>query len=475
MSELPSGWIMVSIGDILASQADGKLIHQGWSPRCHTYPAADGNWGVLKTTAIQDGLFLDHHNKELPDDKDPKPRVEVNAGDLLLTNAGPRIRCGIVALVKDVREKLMLSGKMYRLRFYESCVSPNYIESYLRSSNAQREIDKRKTGMSESGLNLTQERFLSLPVVLCPLNEQARIANKLDSLLAKVEETQARLEKIPSILKRFRQSVLAAATSGELTKEWREDRISDLDNALADQEITEYDGSELNELPDSWCYVPFNVAAEIKSNLVDPKLTPEAIHLAPNHIESNSGRVLGLVTVAQDDVKSGKHKFYAGQIVYSKIRPYLNKVCLVDFEGLCSADMYPITANLETKYLLYCMLSTEFVDFTSRQQGRVVLPKINQKALNAIPVPVASGEEQKEIVRRVESLFALANKVEKQYLAAKQHTDRLTQSLLAKAFRGELVPQDPNDEPASELLKRIQAVRESLDKNKPKRKAKKKA
>ena len=83
-------------------------------------------------------------------------------------------------------------------------------------------------------------------------------------------------------------------------------------------------------------------------------------------------------------------------------------------------------------------------------------------------VPIPSTEEPKEIVRRVESLFALADSVEKQYTEAKKRTDRLTQSLLAKAFRGELVPQDPNDEPASELLKRIQVEREQQAANKPK-------
>jgi type I restriction enzyme S subunit len=81
--------------------------------------------------------------------------------------------------------------------------------------------------------------------------------------------------------------------------------------------------------------------------------------------------------------------------------------------------------------------------------------------LNDIPFALPSIEEQTEIVRRVESLFALADTVEKQYLAAKQRLDRLSQSLLAKAFRGELVPQDSNDEPAAELLKRIQAERQA--------------
>jgi type I restriction enzyme S subunit len=93
------------------------------------------------------------------------------------------------------------------------------------------------------------------------------------------------------------------------------------------------------------------------------------------------------------------------------------------------------------------------------KQSRVVLPKINQKGLSTIPVPVPPKLEQIEIVQRVDRLFKLADKVEKQHQAAKQRTNRLTQSILAKAFRGELVPQDPNDEPASELLKRIKELK----------------
>jgi type I restriction enzyme S subunit len=94
---------------------------------------------------------------------------------------------------------------------------------------------------------------------------------------------------------------------------------------------------------------------------------------------------------------------------------------------------------------------------------------INSKELAALEINLPSTVEQTEIVRRVESLFALADTVEKQYLAAKQRLDRLSQSLLAKAFRGELVPQDPNDEPAAELLKRIQAERQAQPAPKQKR------
>jgi hypothetical protein len=146
---------------------------------------------------------------------------------------------------------------------------------------------------------------------------------------------------------------------------------------------------------------------------------------------------------------------------------YSNTATLRDVFGWIGCSVDP--SSEAYKAFFDAGLSERFVNWTSQQQGRVVLPKINQNALNKIPVPTPSINEQKEIVRRVESLFALADTVEKQYLAAKQRLDRLSQSLLAKAFRGELVPQDPNDEPAAELLKRIQAERQAQPAPKQKR------
>ena len=277
----------------------------------------------------------------------------------------------------------------------------------------------------------------SADVKVPSLDEQQRISDKLDLVLAKVEAAQARLDKIPTILKRFRQSVLAAATSGELTKDWRE-KNNDCVNSLTEFFITEYDGKKLGELPQGWGYVSFKDAADIKSNLIDPRLTPDAIHLAPNHIEANTGKILELVTVEQDGVKSNKHQFYSGQIIYSKIRPYLNKVCTVDFEGVCSADMYPIVAKVDREYLLSVMLSDEFVNYTSQKQGRVVLPKINQKALNKIPIPVPPDTEQVEVSRLTSELLSKAEVIEKQYKAGKARLDRLAQSILSRAFRGDL-------------------------------------
>jgi len=96
-------------------------------------------------------------------------------------------------------------------------------------------------------------------------------------------------------------------------------------------------------IPPHWKWARFEDVANVETNLVDPTLAPDDIHIAPNHVESWTGRLLPHATVKDDGVTSPKHRFYPGQIVYSKIRPYLAKAIFSSFEGVCSADMYPIS------------------------------------------------------------------------------------------------------------------------------------
>lgn len=334
-----------------------------------------------------------------------------------------------------------------RLLRSNDLVDSGYLNHYLNYFYLTGEVVNYQGG-SNNLRNLKFKEYETIMIPVAPKQEQLRIAKHLDEIITKIEIVKSRLEKVPLLLKRFRMSVLSAAVSGELTEEWRDANPS-LEAVLSKNFIQSYDGKPLDDLPQGWGWVHFKSAAKIESNLVDPKLTPNDIHLAPNHIEPNTGRILELVTVEQDKVKSNKHRFYPGQIIYSKIRPYLNKVCAVDFEGVCSADMYPVKANINREYLLYVMLSDMFVYWTSQQQGRVVLPKINQKALNEIPVPVPPNEEQNEIARIVSELWAKADAVEKQYYIAKLRVDKLTQSILARAFRGELF------EPFSDKAERV--------------------
>lgn len=193
-------------------------------------------------------------------------------------------------------------------------------------------------------------------------------------------------------------------------------------------------------IPRTWEWCAFDDVALIAQNLVAPEQVRDLPHIAPNHIEGRTGRLLDFRTVAEDEVISPKQRFFPGQIVFSKIRPYLRKSALVDFDGVCSADMYPIWPSeaIDRGYLLSWLLSEDFRDEAMEHQGRTLLPKINQTGLKRTRLPLPPLPEQRRIVAKLDHLSARSR-------AAREHLARTTtlaarakQAILAAAFRGDL-------------------------------------
>jgi type I restriction enzyme S subunit len=196
MSELPFDWRMVDLCEVLQVLPSGKKLQMGWSPQCLTTPRdSETDWAVLKTSAIQSGEYRPEEHKALPDNLEPRSSIEVQTGDLLLTNAGPRSRCGIPCLVRQTPARLMMSGKMYRFRTEPEVMDARFLEYYLLSQSAQSQIEPMKTGISESGLNLTHSRFLGLQVPLPPLVEQRRIVAILEDHLSHLDAGMASLSR----------------------------------------------------------------------------------------------------------------------------------------------------------------------------------------------------------------------------------------------------------------------------------------
>lgn len=278
-------------------------------------------------------------------------------------------------------------------------------------------------------------------IALPPVAEQRRIVALLDQLRSRSRLAMEAVLDCRSLLSHLRQSTLKDAFLGNLTASWRSRQArADRDSQL-DRE------DELQSLPAGWTWRDFSHVAEIATQPVDPADHPSLPHIAPNHMESKTGRLLPFATVAEDAVKSLKHYFEPGMLIYSKIRPYLVKVVRVDFAGVCSADCYPIRARgVNPDYLFWYMLSPAFTaQATALQGGRTVLPKINKEELARIQVPIAPPPEQFEIVKLLESagqqlldLERIANSTESALL----QFDRL---ILERAFCGALVAQNAQD------------------------------
>lgn len=304
-----------------------------------------------------------------------------------------------------------------------------YLFYYLRSQK-DTFIAKGKGGAQP---NISQDIIRNHMIPLPPLAEQKRIVEQIESLFSKLDEAKEKAQEVIDGYEARNAAVYNDAFSGRLTAQWRKDNYKE----------------------NKWETKRFDEVADIKSNLVEPSNYLEFPHIAPDNIEKRTGILLDYHTIAEDGVKSGKHRFYAGQILYSKIRPYLSKVVMVDFDGLCSADMYPIETKENTKYLLYYMLSDMFLEQASSAGSRSVLPKINQKELSAIKVRITSDEEQKEVVRILDYLLPMMQQVRDKAVQVVDNIDAIKKSILAKAFRGKLGTNIPEDESAMELLKII--------------------
>lgn len=216
----------VSEGGLLSKSADWphrsiasviQSMEQGWSPKCESEASDnDAVWAVIKTTAIQNLHFLEDENKRLPSSLKPRVHLELQIGDLLVTRAGPRSRVGVACLVRKTRPRLMLCDKAYRLRCKSELVHPAFLELILNAPRIVDEVNKLKTGISDSGVNLTQKGFGELVIPLPRLSEQRKIVVEVERLLSVVDEIEAAVQLNLNRATRLRQSILQKAFSGQL-------------------------------------------------------------------------------------------------------------------------------------------------------------------------------------------------------------------------------------------------------------------
>lgn len=286
--------------------------------------------------------------------------------------------------------------------------------------------------------NISLEDVKEMQLLVPPLAEQRRIVAKLETLLGKVDASQQRLAKLPALLKRFRLSVLAAACSGRLTNDWRGSAARE------------------GELPESWTLKKlFDICRPKQWKTISTKeLTPTGypVYGANGPIgfyaEFNHENPTILITCRGAT---------CGRINISQSRSYLNG------NAMALDDLDETVAIL--RFVAWSLESRRLDDtITGSAQ-----PQITRASLEVVELAMPPLPEQQEIVQRVEGLFALADKLELRLAKAQKQVDQLTPSLLARAFAGKLVPQDPADEPASVLLERIKAEKSSAP---PQRKGK---
>ena len=211
----------INLGEVITK------IGQGWSPKCESTAAEDGQWGVIKTSSVQNIIYWEHENKALPLNLDARPEHQLLSGDILTTRAGPRVRCGVTAYVSETRSKLMICDKVYRYRVKESVGLSKYLVYLLNSPQYLSEIEKMKTGISESGMNLTQTKFKQLSLYWPKVCEQKEIVRLVDNYFELADSIEEQVKKAQMRVDNLTQSILAKAFRGELVPQDPNDEPAD--------------------------------------------------------------------------------------------------------------------------------------------------------------------------------------------------------------------------------------------------------
>ncbi|MCL1126655.1 restriction endonuclease subunit S [Shewanella surugensis] len=331
------------------------------------------------------------------------------------------------------------------------------------------------------------EQIINLP----PLAEQKVIADKLDELLAQVERTQARLDAIPAILKSFRQSVLAAAVSGKLTEEWRGENELDAKGDLKN-ELSFYDDKkrkieatsshyvvtdhfsplwEISTFTELYRFIDYRGKTPKKSESGKRLYTAKNIkmgHLSNEPIEYLSEEDYGSWMTRGfsriDDIFFVTEGHTMGCVAMNEIG---SDIALA--QRTLTLQAY---GNVISKFHYYFILTNSFQKLVDLNATGTAAKGIKAAKFRGLPIPFPAYQEQTEIVRRVEELFAFADKVETQVNAAQTRVNNLTQSILAKAFKGELTQEwraaNPElitgENSAEALLAQIKAERDLLKK-----------
>jgi type I restriction enzyme S subunit len=385
-------------------------------------------------------------------------------GDVLFAKITPCMENGKGAVATGLRNGLGCGTTELHVVRPHAGIHPHYIYRFLAQRSVRRAAKENFTGSAgQARVPMSFMEELEIPVP--PTNEQRRIVAKLETLLGKVDACQRRLAKIPHLLKRFRQSVLAAACSGRLTADWRAQNSA---SSAAPREKSGSRGGAENaeDLPETWTLVVLDTllqqSREISYGIVKPGVhDPNGVRL----LKSQQVRD-GTMDLSADfritkklDKEYARTRLQGGEILLNLVGASIGR------SAIAPAELRGVNVSRAIAVIPVVHEMTPWVQWNLRgpvgqkliqsKTGGSAQPVLNLSEVRTLTIPVPALPEQHEIVRRVEQLFTFADQLEARFAKAQAHVDKLTPSLLAKAFRGELVPQDPNDEPASTLLARI--------------------
>ncbi len=396
--------------------------------------------------------------------------------DILLAKITPSFENGKQCIIQELPTPFgIATTEVIPIREVEGVSDKIYLFYYLLSPDVRALLTARMKGTT-GRLRLGTEALVDLAIPLPPLAEQHRIVDKLESLFTQLDAAVDNLKKAQTQLQRYRQSLLKAAFEGELTREWRDGYPGKL-KPMSVSEVSEMDN--LLELPDGWRWAKVKEIAELirgvsyKKNQSSKAPSDDYVPILRANNINTQLNYEDLVYVPREKVKNEQFvKVYDIIIAMSSGSKHLvGKAAQAyqDFEGGFGTFCGLVRASEEVnqKFIGLFFQSPVYRKEISRLSIGININNLRRENIEDMFIPLPPLAEQEQIVSELERYLSVADAAEATLEVELKRAERLRQSILKHAFSGKLVPQDPNDEPASILLEKI---RDEKADQQPKRK-----
>ena len=418
--EIPQGWEWCRLCNIILGTNAGK------SPNCEKRPKKSEEWGVLTTTSIQENAFLSNENKVLPKHYVITPEHCVRYGDILITRAGPVNRTGIVCMVENNCDKLILSDKTVRIDYMHDYCNPKFLVFVLNSSAIHELVMSATVGMAASQVNVSQVSIQNTLIPFPPSKEQQRIIDKLGALLPQIEKydnAQNKLDELNKTVKDIiKKSVLQEAIQGKLVSQLEEEGTAKelleqieaekqklvkegklKKSALSDSVIFRGDdnkyyeqiGGEVTEIelpfdfPSSWSIARLNAVCQLTDGL---KTTGKQCLLDAKYLRGKSSETI---------VEQGK-LVYKGDNIMLVDGENSGEVFIVPQDGYMGSTFKQlwISSSMHEPYVLAFI---QFYKETLRNSKKgAAIPHLNKELFYGLIIGIPPLQEQRRIVLKIE-------------------------------------------------------------------------
>lgn len=342
----------------------------------------------------------------------------------------------IILSIRATLGRPIFSDGVYCLGRGVAGISSNYLsKEFIRYYYICFESSLYSNATGTTFLQVTGSVLNKMLIPLPPLNEQQRIVNRIESLFAKLDRAKELIENTLAQFEQNKMAILHKAFTGELTAKWRKENNIDLS---------------------SWKKCELKEVFKVVKDKYNPQTENQIVnYIGLENIETSKGIIS---KNNSSEVKSIKTKFKKDDVLYGKLRPYLNKHDVVNFDGICSTDILVFRFNdINTaKYINYYFNLPMFIQYAVENSSGINLPRVSEKTISKYKISLPTIEEQQEIVNILDNLLAKYNKI-KNLEQQLEKIELLKKAILAKAFRGELGTNNPDEESAENLLKEILA------------------